>query len=129
MKAKTKKETPTVSKAEEKSKKIREMVAQGYQNREIAKILGLPVGTVGTYAAMHRKQMREKENIKESTERNADRHLCLYCKYRSDHPTVNGCDYADLTKKSRDCTVEDCTRYEKGKRIKRRSEEANEQVF
>ena len=129
MKAKTKKKKPTVSKAEEKSKKIREMVANGYQNREIAKILDIPVGTVGTYAAMHRKQMRGQENTKKSTERNADRHLCLYCKYRSDHPTVNGCDYADLTKKSRDCTVEDCTRYEKGKRIKRRSEEANEQVF
>ena len=118
MKAKTKKKTTTVSKAEEKSKKIREMVAQGYQNREIAKILGLPVGTVGTYAAMHRKQMKGQENTKESTERNADRHLCLYCKYRSDHPTANGCDYAGIMEHSRGCTVEECTVYEKGARLK-----------
>ena len=106
---------------------IEKLVEQGYQNKEIAEKTGIPVGTVGTYAAMFRKQKKEAEKGK--TGKNADRHLCMYCKYQSDHPTVNGCDYADLTKKSRDCTVEDCTRYEKGKRIKRRSDEANEQVF
>ena len=29
---------------------------QGYQNKEIAEKTGIPVGTVGTYAAMFRKE-------------------------------------------------------------------------
>lgn len=129
MKAKKETKPPTVSKTEEKIRKIRELIEKGYQNKEIAAQMGIAVGTVGYYGAMIRKQAKEKEKVQEDSGINADRHLCLYCKYRSNYPTVNGCDYADLTKKSRDCTVEDCTRYEKGKRIKRRSDEANEQVF
>lgn len=49
---------------------------------------------------------------------NADRHLCKTCKFRSNRPTVNSCDYAGLMKHSRGCKVEECTKYEKGARMK-----------
>ena len=50
---------------------------------------------------------------------NSDRHLCKTCKFRSNRPTVNSCDYADLMKHSRGCKIEECTKYEKGARMKK----------
>ena len=51
-----------------------------------------------------------------------DRHLCLTCRYRSNQPTVNICDYGWLTQNPRGCEVEECTKYEKGARMKNKYE-------
>ena len=96
---------------EDKKEKIRKLVEEGYTNREIADQTGIPFGTVGYHAARFRK--KEKEPVD-----NSDRHLCKTCKFRSNRPTVNSCDYAGLMKHSRGCKVEECTRYEKGARMK-----------
>jgi len=32
---------------------------------------------------------------------------------------MNNCDYADLMKHSRGCKIEECTKYEKGARMKK----------
>ena len=92
---------------EDKKEKIRKLVEEGYTNREIADRTGIPFGTVGYHAARFRK--KEKEQAVD----NSDRHLCKTCKFRSNRPTVNSCDYAGLMKHSRGCKVEECTKYEK----------------
>lgn len=97
---------------EDKKEKIRKLVEEGYTNREIADRTGIPFGTVGYHAARFRK--KEKEPAVD----NSDRHLCKTCKFRSNRPTVNSCDYAGLMKHSRGCKVEECTKYEKGVRMK-----------
>lgn len=97
---------------EDKKEKIRKLVEEGYTNREIADRTGIPFGTVGYHAARFRK--KEKEPAVD----NSDRHLCKTCKFRSNRPTVNSCDYAGLMKHSRGCKVEECTKYEKGARMK-----------
>lgn len=70
----------------DKKEKIRKLVEEGYTNREIADRTGIPFGTVGYHAARFRK--KEKEPVD-----NSDRHLCKTCKFRSNRPTVNSCDY------------------------------------
>ena len=97
---------------EDKKEKIRKLVEEGYTNREIADQTGIPFGTVGYHAARFRK--KEKEPAVD----NSDRHLCKNCKFRSNRPTVNSCDYAGLMKHSRGCKVEECTKYEKGARMR-----------
>lgn len=97
---------------EDKKEKIRKLVEEGYTNREIADRTGIPFGTVGYHAARFRKKEREPAVD------NSDRHLCKTCKFRSNRPTVNSCDYAGLMKHSRGCKVEECTKYEKGARMK-----------
>ena len=97
---------------EDKKEKIRKLVEEGYTNREIADRTGIPFGTVGYHAARFRK--KEKEPAVD----NSDRHLCKTCKFRSNRPTVNSCDYAGLMNHSRGCKVEECTKYEKGARMK-----------
>lgn len=72
---------------EDKKEKIRKLVEEGYTNREIADRTGIPFGTVGYHAARFRK--KEKEPAVD----NSDRHLCKTCKFRSNQPTVNSCDY------------------------------------
>lgn len=96
---------------EDKKEKIRKLVEEGYTNREIADRTGIPFGTVGYHAARFRK--KEKEPVD-----NSDRHLCKTCKFRSNRPTVNSCDYAGFMNHSRGCKVEECTKYEKGARMK-----------
>lgn len=96
---------------EDKKEKIRKLVEEGYTNREIADQTGIPFGTVGYHAARFRK--KEEEPVD-----NSDRHLCKTCKFRSNRPTVNSCDYVGLMNHSRGCKVEECTKYEKGARMK-----------
>lgn len=97
---------------DEKKEKIRKLVEEGYANREIADQTGILFGTVGYHAA----RFRKKE--KEPTVDNSDRHLCKSCKFRSNRPEVNNCDYVAITKHSRGCKVEECTKYEKGNRVR-----------
>lgn len=102
---------------DEKKEKIRKLVEEGYTNREIADQTGIPFGTVGYHAA----RFRKKE--KEPTVDNSDRHLCKSCKFRSNRPEVNNCDYVAITKHSRGCKVEECTKYEKGNRVRAKDTE------
>lgn len=102
---------------DEKKERIRKLVEEGYTNREIADRTGIPFGTVGYHAARFRK--KEKKSVVD----NSDRHLCKTCKFRSNRPTVNSCDYADLMKHSRGCKIEECTKYEKGARLKKKDVE------
>lgn len=97
---------------EEKKEKIRKLVEEGYTNREIADQTGIPFGTVGYHAARFRK--KERGPVVD----NSDRHLCKTCKFRSNRPTVNSCDYAGIMKHSRGCKVEECTKYKKGARMR-----------
>lgn len=97
---------------DEKKEKIRKLVEEGYTNREIADQTGIPFGTVGYHAA----RFRKKE--KEPTVDNSDRHLCKSCKFRSNRLEVNNCDYVAITKHRRGCKVEECTKYEKGNRVR-----------
>lgn len=96
-----------------KKEMIRKLVEEGYTNNEIADQTGIPIGTVGYHAAKFRKKEKRAEVD------NSDRHLCKTCKFRSNRPTVNSCDYADLMKHSRGCKIEECTKYEKGARMKK----------
>lgn len=95
-----------------KKEMIRKLVEEGYTNNEIADQTGIPIGTVGYHAAKFRKKEKRAEVD------NSDRHLCKTCKFRSNRPTVNSCDYAGLMNHSRGCKVEECTKYEKGARMK-----------
>lgn len=101
----------------EKKEIIRKLVEEGYTNNEIADQTGIPIGTVGYHAAKFRKKEKKPEVD------NSDRHLCKSCKFRSNRPTVNSCDYAGIMHHSRGCKVEECTRYEKGKRQRMKGEE------
>lgn len=115
---KTKRKSTPLSESEHEDRRtiIGELVEQGYQNKEITEKTGIPVGSVARYATAFRKQKKEKEKGK--TGKNGDRHLCMSCKYRSARTEVNGCDYAGIMEHSRGCTVEECTVYEKGARLK-----------
>lgn len=95
-----------------KKEMIRKLVEEGYTNNEIADQTGIPIGTVGYHAAKFRKKEKRAEVD------NSDRHLCKTCKFRSNRPTVNSCDYAGIMNHSRGCKVEECTKYEKGARMK-----------
>lgn len=110
------------SQAEERRVKIWDLVEKGYQNRAIAEKTGIPNGTVAHYAAEYRKQKEAKKKLQEGSGVNADLHLCLTCRYRSNQPTVNICDYGWLTQNPRGCEVEECTKYEKGARMKNKYE-------
>lgn len=95
-----------------KKEMIRKLVEEGYTNNEIADQTGIPIGTVGYHAAKFRKKEKRAEVD------NSDRHLCKTCKFRSNRPTVNSCDYAGIMNHSRGCKVEECTKYKKGARMK-----------
>lgn len=117
--------------AENRKTQIISLLELGFCNREVAEQTGIPMGTVSYYAAAWRKKHKgeklkkskktkqraesEKENLKVS---NSDRHLCKNCKFRSNRPEVNNCDYVAITKHSRGCKVEECTKYEKGNRVR-----------
>lgn len=51
---------------------------------------------------------------------NSDRHLCKTCRYRGieNGKVTNGCDYIEMEKHSRGCSVEECDKYVKGRRKK-----------
>lgn len=97
---------------------IQELVKSGCKNKEIAEQTGIKLGTVGRLAAVCRR--REREQTKAGSGNNADRHLCMTCKYRSGRPEVYGCDYIGITEHRRGCKSEDCTKYEKGRKLKHR---------
>lgn len=117
--------------AENRKTQIISLLELGFCNREVAEQTGIPMGTVSYHAAAWRKKHkgeklkktkkmeRKTEPAKESLKvSNSDRHLCKSCKFRSNRPEVNNCDYVAITKHSRGCKVEECTKYEKGNRVR-----------
>lgn len=46
------------------------------------------------------------------------RERCMTCKFRATPLAENGCNYIFINKKRRGCSPENCTKYEKGRRIK-----------
>lgn len=99
---------------EETEKQILELVKKGYKNKEIANQTGISFATVCKLAAVFRKLAVKNSGCGI----NADRHLCMTCKYRSSRPEVFGCDYIGITGHRRGCKSEDCMKYEKGRRRK-----------
>jgi hypothetical protein len=43
---------------------------------------------------------------------------CKTCKYRAAEQDLHGCDYNLITGLSRGCSVRECNKYEKGKKIR-----------
>lgn len=116
---------------ENRKTQIISLLELGFCNREVAEQTGIPMGTVSYYAAAWRKKhkgeklkksKKEKQRAESAKESpkvdNSDRHLCKSCKFRSNRPEVNNCDYVAITKHSRGCKVEECTKYEKGNRVR-----------
>lgn len=115
----------------DKKTQIISLLELGFCNREVAEQTGIPMGTVSYYAAAWRKKqegekLRKSKKAKRKAEPekvspkvdNSDRHLCKSCKFRSNRSEVNNCDYIAITKHSRGCKVEECTKYEKGNRVR-----------
>lgn len=93
-----------------------ELRNQGVGVREIARILRVPYTTVQNWL---REPCKTAKNPKAF---NADRHLCRTCRFRAGAGDRNhgiGCDYIGKMKKSRGCSAEECTVYEKRPRAKR----------
>lgn len=90
---------------------IEPLIRKGMSNKEIAERTGIKYATVWAAA----KPVREK--LEAAKGRNADRHLCRTCVFRS-AGNRNGCDYIGIAGHSRGCSAEDCDRYEKGDRRK-----------
>ena len=82
-------------------------------------VVSTPVTAKGEKLKKSKKEKQRAESAKESPKvDNSDRHLCKSCKFRSNRPEVNNCDYVAITKHSRGCKVEECTKYEKGNRVR-----------
>lgn len=121
---------------EDRKTQIISLLELGFCNREVAEQTGIPMGTVSYYAAAWRKKhkgekLKKSKKAKHKAEPvkgsqkvdNSDRHLCKSCKFRSNRPEVNICDYMAITKHSRGCKVEECTKYEKGNRKRMKGED------
>lgn len=128
--------------AEDRKTQIISLLELGFCNREVAEQTGIPMGTVSYYAAAWRKKhkgeklkksKKEKQRAESAKESpkvdNSDRHLCKSCKFRSNRPEVNNCDYIAITKHSRGCKVGECTKYIKGERRTRTQDDEEEQEW
>lgn len=121
-------------------KQLREYVESEKTNQEIAVLMGVSKTTVEQWIRKNNMlgiRRRGGNNRKPEAERkrpeekqtfsgwNKDRHLCKFCKYRAgkqDKLKGFGCDYIEITGRSRGCGIEDCNVYEKGnpdQRVKR----------
>lgn len=87
-----------------------ELSAQGMSMKEISNTLGVPYSTVYCWVK------KTNTSVKDEKSSNADRHLCKTCRFRAGSGDRNhgiGCDYISQVGKSRGCSVEECTVYEK----------------
>ena len=101
---------------------ILKLAAQGMNSSQIARETGISLGSV--YYYMHPEKRRKPEipmgykNPDAAPGWNADRKKCRSCRYRARPEQVNGCDYIEHARHSRGCSVEDCDRYVRGRRLK-----------
>ena len=107
---------------EDKRTIILKLAAQGMNSLQIARETGISPGSV--YYYMHPKKYKKREipldykNPDAVPGWNADRKKCRSCRYRARPEQVNRCDYIEHAKHSRGCSVEDCDRYVRGRRLK-----------
>lgn len=100
------------------------LVEQGGTIKAIAEMTGVPVGTVSYHATQYRKKKKKAESAKTAMVEpvnaegkpveNADRKYCETCVYRAASSDKHGCNYIDIEKHSRGCSIEACTKYSKG---------------
>ena len=101
---------------------ILKLAAQGMNSSQIARETGISPGSV--YYYMHPEKRRKPEipldykNPDAAAGWNADRKKCRSCRYRARPEQVNRCDYIEHAKHSRGCSVEDCDRDVRGRRLK-----------
>ena len=101
---------------------ILKLAAQGMNSSQIARETGISPGSV--YYYMHPEKRRKPEipldykNPDAAAGWNADRKKCRTCRYRARPEWINRCDYIEFARHSRGCTVEDCDRYVRGRRLK-----------
>ncbi|SHK34575.1 helix-turn-helix domain-containing protein [Hespellia stercorisuis] len=133
-------EAPAVQKKtrpvlEEKEQAL-ELHKQGKSMSEISKTTGVKYSTV--YSWINPNKCKKKrtgkpavinkdfENvvdqmiIDEAVGKNADRHKCKICKYRSKVGGKQICDYCSIVGHIRGCEVEDCSVFEKGSPVSKR---------
>lgn len=98
--------------SEERSKEeiIRELKEQGLTAKQISDRTGMNYNTV------YHHYRKYADKLGKSAGSNADRKKCRTCQYRGGR--ANGCDYIEIEKRSRGCSVEECDKYIRGKRIR-----------
>lgn len=107
---------------ENRAEIVRKLAAQGMNSSQIARETGFSPGSV--YYYMHPEKYKKQEipldykNPDAAPGWNADRKKCMSCRYRARPEQVNRCDYIERAKHSRGCSVEDCDRYVRGRRLK-----------
>lgn len=107
---------------ERNGKSPRELAAEmhmgGMNIKDVSIAIGIPYGTV--YGWLRGRKTN-------GSGRNADRHLCKTCRYRTGSyersATGVSCNYWDLMSHSRGCKVAECTVYVKGPIMRRRKRE------
>ncbi|MDD3404095.1 MAG: helix-turn-helix domain containing protein [Hespellia sp.] len=113
-----------------------ELHRQGRSISEIAKITGVKYGTVYSWVkpdkckkkrtgktAVINKDFEDAVNqmiIDGAVGKNADRHKCKSCRFRSKASGDPICDYVCKVGHSRGCNVEDCYVFEKGTPVSKR---------
>lgn len=97
-----------------------ELTEQGKTCKEIEQETGIGLPTIYQYRGIYNRTRKttKSEVIKGH---NKNRTLCRTCIYRARDFGVNICDYIEIKKHSRGCSVEDCDKYVKGPRNMRRS--------
>lgn len=112
--------------------RLRELAEKGYSLREIGEEMFVSGTTVRLWLKEHGIEIDQEKKRERLRKRNAKqlsvkkqkkpKKKCKTCQYRSDKSSTNGCDYAWLTGTCRRCPVIGCTKYVKGKRLKKRQE-------
>jgi hypothetical protein len=95
---------------------VRELREENKSAKEIAEITGFNINVIYNYITIINERNKAKK-IKAEPGHNKDRSLCKTCIYRSREEQVKNCDYIIIIGHSRECDVEDCDKYVKGKRI------------
>ena len=107
---------------EDKRTIILNLAAQGMNSSQIARETGFSPGSV--YYYMHPEKYKKQgipldyKNPDAAPGWNADRKKCRSFRYRARPEQINRCDYIEHAKHSRGCSVEDCDRYVRGRRLK-----------
>ena len=109
---------------------VREYLDQGLTIKEISVRLGVSYQLAYDYvrkkkydpeyakAVLEKQEQKKRMNRRTSNQRRAKRKKkCSSCQFRGE-VNKNGCDYILIMGHRRGCSVEECDKYKKGKRIK-----------
>ncbi len=113
---------------------LKKLAEEGRTKKEIADRLYVSERTVDArlkqngikinLEARAEKRREKKEKDSHRSSRQKPEKKCGTCRFRSGN-TVYGCNYSLIKKQSRRCSVTECTRYEKGRRIRLKEEYAD----